>query len=448
MFTHVGDARNAASSGTSASVTHGLTINAGDLVVAYVNSNSTDSVSPDADAGGTWTTRINETPSGETCRQGLFSKIANASEPSSYSVTVGNANWELIVKVFRPSAGTPTVDAAATSAITPNNVHPIPINAIDGAVISDGAVSIVFGGKDNRSGTNTSFSTADNSYVGVIGNTEFQEAAGAHRIYTTGQTFSGQVTIDAASNSQTDKCYSVHISFVESAAGFDLAGTETSASELSGAMDAQPALSGRMTSGSRASASMDAQPSLGGVIVSASEASAALSLLVNLSALMASDSRVRGTLGLDIALTGAMVSTSELSGALETVAQMLLAGTARSRSQLAADLHQTIGLGGQSVSASESQALLGLLQSLRGRQRSLSAAMGALALELALRGDMRSLSALTAALQESFTPGLVTIDGIRLVAALEGHVELQAAVSAQIELTPPVDGSITLTPRT
>lgn len=219
MFTHVGDARDAASSGTSASVTHGLTINAGDLVVAYVNSNSTDSVSPDADAGGTWTTRINETPSGETCRQGLFSKIANASEPSSYSVTVGNANWELIVKVFRPSAGTPTVDAPATTHIgTATNPNLI-IGAIGGAVISDGAVSLVFGGKDNRSGTNTSFSTADNSYVGVIGNTEFQEAAGAHRIYTTGQTFSGQVTIDAASNSQTDKCYSVHISFVEAAGG-------------------------------------------------------------------------------------------------------------------------------------------------------------------------------------------------------------------------------------
>jgi len=217
-FGYTGGAFNTGNS-ASASVTHGLTINSGDLVVAYINSNSTTAVS--ADAGGTtFTDAANEVPTSETARQALFWKIAGASEPASYSFTVGSANWQVFVKVFT-SANDAVVDAAARTQREATSATTIVAGAIDTQVISDNAVSVIFGGKDNRRGSTELYTVADNSYVGILGDAAVQMAAGAHRIYTTGETFSGTVTIETAdaNDSRNDRTYSIHMSFVEGGGG-------------------------------------------------------------------------------------------------------------------------------------------------------------------------------------------------------------------------------------
>jgi len=203
---------------SSASVTHGFSINAGDLIVAYVNRNSTSSVSADAD-GATWTEAVNETPSGETGIQALYWKIAGGSEPSSYGFTFGSSDhYQVLLKHFRGSAD-PEVDAAGVGDKYNANVDDIVVNAIAGEVISDDAVSIVAGGFDNRGGAGYNYGTVNNSFVSVIGDENNQASAMAHRIYTTGVTFSGNVTIDDAGSSLSDLPYGVHISFVEASGG-------------------------------------------------------------------------------------------------------------------------------------------------------------------------------------------------------------------------------------
>lgn len=215
-FAYTGGATNGGNSST-ASVTHGQTINSGDLVVAYVHSNSTTAVSPE----DTWDAEeVDAQPAGDTARHALYWKIASGSEPSSYSWTVGNAQWRVIVKVFTSDTDA-EVDAAATTGSYLDLGGDLDIEAIDGEVISDGAVSLVFGGKDNRNATGEAYTTADNSYTGVLGDSGDQVTGGAHRIYVTGTTFSGNVVLDVADGNDNlvDDVHSVHISFVESAAG-------------------------------------------------------------------------------------------------------------------------------------------------------------------------------------------------------------------------------------
>ena len=216
-FSATGGANSNGSSATTGSITHGLTINSGDLVVAYVHTNATNSISNDA-GGAAWTEAVNETPSSETARQACFWKVAGASEPSSYSWTLNaTTNYQIIVYVFT-SAADAEVDSAAATHRQSSNSQNMACGAANGAVISDDAVSLIFGGKDSRAGTD-SWATVDNSYTGVEGVTTNQDTCGAYRIYTTGTTFSGDITFTDPGASASDKTYSVHISFVEGSGG-------------------------------------------------------------------------------------------------------------------------------------------------------------------------------------------------------------------------------------
>lgn len=216
---YTGGATNGGS-GATADITHGLTINSGDLVVAYINANASGAVSNDG-GGAVWTEAVNETPAGETARQALFWKVAGGSEPASYSWTLsGSAQYRVIVKVFTLSQA-PVLDSSASTTTAATSTSVV-VEAIDGATISDDALSIVFGGKDNREGIGNSFTSADNSYVGVLGDSGDQVTAGAHRIYTTGEIFSGNVTISGTS-SINDSTYSSHIAFVEGTATLGIA---------------------------------------------------------------------------------------------------------------------------------------------------------------------------------------------------------------------------------
>lgn len=196
----------------NASLTHGLTINAGDLVVAYVNRNSTNSIS--ADAGGVaWTEALNAAVTSETARHAFYWKIAGSSEPASYGWTFGTADhFQIILKVFT-STTTPLVDAPIIVNRQASTSVNMVCGAANGQTISANAVSLIFGGKDTRSAGGI-WATVDNSYTGVLGETDNQDTAGAHRIYLSETTFSGNITFTDPGPSVNDNTYSVHISFV------------------------------------------------------------------------------------------------------------------------------------------------------------------------------------------------------------------------------------------
>lgn len=211
-FSFVGGAINSANA-SSASITHGLTINSGHLVVAYINRN--DAITISNDAGGTaWTEAMQETPPSETAKHALFWKIAGGSEPATYSWTLNGTDlYQAHLRVFS-STSDAVVDAAASTDIRSSSEAPFIADAIDGAVISDDAVSLIFAGMD-RDGGSFTVDTADNSYVSALGSDDSRYAGSAHRIYTTGTTFSGAVTLGFTGSAGNDDCYSVHISFVE-----------------------------------------------------------------------------------------------------------------------------------------------------------------------------------------------------------------------------------------
>jgi hypothetical protein len=206
---------NSSSPGTG---THGITISSGDLVVVFINSNSTNAISHGGGEGTAFNEVVDETPSPETARQALYWKIAGASEPSSYTFTAGSAQWRCSIKVFA-SATDAEVDAAANTHRQAGKTAYMDCGAYDGQVISDNAVAIICGGKDNRAATEV-YTTADNSYGSVIGDIVNQASSMASRIYTTGETASGSVRVDTADSNDglSDNVYSCHISFVEGGA--------------------------------------------------------------------------------------------------------------------------------------------------------------------------------------------------------------------------------------
>lgn len=264
-FSYVGGARNSNTSST-ASVTHGLTISKGDLVVAYINRNDSIAISNDA-GGSAWTEAMQETPpTGETCSHALFWKIAGVSEPATYTWSLnGSDSHQVLLKVFS-SARDAVVDAAAATSVTTVNSSLLTISAIDGQIISDNAVSLVFGGKDRDSSAGL-WGSATDSYTDEIGNLEGRYTGGAHRIYTAGQTFSGDVTMQAAGGSSYDKTYSVHISFVESSAPSSVTGAisktlDDASSSTSGIVTNKGSLSETLEAAtSSASGSVGAAPS-------------------------------------------------------------------------------------------------------------------------------------------------------------------------------------------
>ncbi len=217
-FAYTGGAENGGNSATASTGVHGITINSGDLVVVYVNSNSETAIS--ADAGGTaFNEAIDEKPLDETSRQALYWKVAGVSEPTAYTFTVGSAEWHVLIKVFT-SASDAVVDAAANSARNGSSAEDLLCTAGSGQTVSDDAVSIVAGGKDNRSGSPVTYDGADSSYVSPIGDTGDQAAGMAHRIWTTGGSEAATISVTATGGDGiTDNTYSVHISFVESSTG-------------------------------------------------------------------------------------------------------------------------------------------------------------------------------------------------------------------------------------
>jgi len=98
---YTGGSTNGGESDTATSGVHGVTINSGDLVGWYINGNDTTAISVNADAGADWTTAFDEAVSGQTAHQAFFWKIADGSEPTSYTADLTDSrNFQAVLIVF------------------------------------------------------------------------------------------------------------------------------------------------------------------------------------------------------------------------------------------------------------------------------------------------------------------------------------------------------------
>jgi hypothetical protein len=212
-FSFTGSATNGGLTG-SGTITHGLTINQGDLVAMYVHTASATIPVSIANGGAPWTrAQFTNRTSGHT----LWWKIAGPKEPATYDlITPGGPDWRICVQVFSTPDNYAEVDQAVIEDLFASADTGIVIQAADGAIIADDAVAIVAGGK-NSGGTAEAYTTADSSFTGVAGNVGDKRTAVAHRIFTTGATLAADVIIDTGDGNDgaSANSYGYCMSFVE-----------------------------------------------------------------------------------------------------------------------------------------------------------------------------------------------------------------------------------------
>ena len=186
----------------------------GDLVYIYIHSNGASGFTIDA-AGSTWETAIlNAAAASEGAYHAIYWKVAGASEPTSYSGTGASAEYRSITKVTAGGGTGWEIDASLSQSRTTSKFTSMISEAQNGATVSSNSISFITSGKDRRGGTALAYTTADNSYTGVVGNRLYQNTAGAHRVFAPGQTISVDVTITPVDAS--DNIFSTHVSFIES----------------------------------------------------------------------------------------------------------------------------------------------------------------------------------------------------------------------------------------
>lgn len=213
-FSNAQQTGNDGASGSTASLTHGLNITSGDIVIALIHSNNNGATITDTSTGGgAWTIAVQDRgESGKTMKYSLYWKIANGSEPADYSWDVGgNTRWSIGLMVF-DTENTPTVDASPTFFLESSATNGGECASITVAVDS---LAVCFAMDDNL---NEPSDTVDNGYTfnitqgGGIG----QTIAGAYKIATSAGA-SGITTFSTMG--QSSESYSVHMSFVDGAGG-------------------------------------------------------------------------------------------------------------------------------------------------------------------------------------------------------------------------------------
>jgi len=212
-WSNVGQAADNGDSGTAA-VTHGLSINAGDLVVITLNVNGPQTITPVQGTGAAWQTARNaDLAPDETAQEAYFYKEANDAEPATFECTLGASDhWGMTVQVLR-NTNAWAFTSIQNGLVSTNNSWLV-CNAADGVVMGANSVGVICGGKDNRSESSDVYDTVDQSFTGVVGDSQNQAHASAYRIFSTGQTIFGYVNIDGAANA--DRTHSMYGTFTES----------------------------------------------------------------------------------------------------------------------------------------------------------------------------------------------------------------------------------------
>lgn len=132
---------------TNVTITHGLTINSGDLVLAVIHANDDPTITENNGATP-FTTSFEEEHPNATSRYSIKVRRAGASEPATYAWTLSTSQqWSVQIRVFSgvhadiwdvsPSAETRMTSASGTTATAPTMT-----------IITAGAMGIVIVGTD------------------------------------------------------------------------------------------------------------------------------------------------------------------------------------------------------------------------------------------------------------------------------------------------------------
>lgn len=156
-----GSSKNSNASTASATVTHGLTINENDVVLAFISCNYVVTASDD---NGAYTfTKDFEAGWLSSATFSVFSRVAGSSEPSSYSFDIGGNNrWSLILLVVSG------VDTASIWDVAPllSNYNETgggtTMSTTSINTLTDGALALILGGVDG--GSATTFSAPTNGF--------------------------------------------------------------------------------------------------------------------------------------------------------------------------------------------------------------------------------------------------------------------------------------------
>lgn len=153
-------------SSTAVSVTHGLSIAEGDVIVAGVHVNADPTVS-DNNGAYAFTADYNRA-NPISSKYYVYHRVAGASEPSSYAWTLNSSQrWSVVVRVYRgvdtasvwdvaPGAGSSAVGGT-------NSVPTSPATAPTITIATEGACGIVMVSAD-KAPTSTTWSDPTNSY--------------------------------------------------------------------------------------------------------------------------------------------------------------------------------------------------------------------------------------------------------------------------------------------
>jgi len=183
---NTGNATNYGSSGTAASITHGLTINSGDVVVALIAANATGTTIMDNNGANAFTQAIQEnTPaSGGTMRYAIYYRVAGASEPLSYAWTLGSSqSWTIVIRVFSGVDTTSVWDVApSVSTRTGSSSNGTTATAPSMTTGTAGAVGIAAFFTD---GNGTTYSGPTNGYGTLIQQGGGRSVASAIRTWAT-----------------------------------------------------------------------------------------------------------------------------------------------------------------------------------------------------------------------------------------------------------------------
>lgn len=195
-----GNNTNSAATGSTASITHGLTINADDVIIIIVHAdgNTGSQGFTDNNSPFTFTEAIQENSAADST-YAIYYRVAGSSEPSSYSFTMDSSDdWAIQIRVFS-GVDTASVWDVAPSVSTRATVGAgTTVNAPSMTTSNDGAMGIVVGLTDSAE----TFAGANNSY-----GTEVEDLGGNRgtasyiRTWTTaGSTGATTITMDGSND--------------------------------------------------------------------------------------------------------------------------------------------------------------------------------------------------------------------------------------------------------
>lgn len=219
----------ASANAATATITPASTIAANRLVVVGINANDATAISANADSGGAWTEALDATPPSETAQVAIYWKITNGTEPASYTFDLGGSRGHGIFYKAFTYENTPTFDQVTTVQRSDSTSVRLGVDAYDGVVFPANSLAVTVAGKDNGNASGEAYTVVNNSYTNVVGTVNASRVtAGAHRIYTTGETGAGDILIDTADGDDgvTDNSYGAIIVFTDLGGGVTGSGTQ------------------------------------------------------------------------------------------------------------------------------------------------------------------------------------------------------------------------------